>query len=925
MTPLEAAVAYAARGWRVVPLIPGKRAPWLDEWQNAATTDPDTIRAWWQRQPGSGVGIATGQASGIIIIDIDPRNGGDDSLADLEATYGPLPDTVEAITGSNGRHIYLNAPNFPISIDHGRRLGPGIDILGERAQAVAPPTIRNDGGLYTWDLEHDPFDGIAVADPPAWLLELLTATTTATPRRDPAPRPDGAPRPGDIFNQRHTWPDLLQPDGWTLTGTRVDHRSNLPYELWTRPGKQPGDGASATLYYAGSDVLKVFTSSVPGIGAGETMDRFGYWARTRHSGDVAEAARQYSRHLDNETDQALIGGSDNSGNFIPPQVTPLAPAVAPKPRITVNSRHLDEIAAEIVGHLDAANEPPTLFVRAGRPTRIRADEHDRPLIETLDTEHLRLRAAEVARFVRTTRDGATPVSPPLDAIRAILAARHWPFPALIGITEAPILRPDGTWRTEHGYDPATRLHHWHHGPNYPTIPDTPTGDQLADAVATIDDLFADFPWDTIADRANAWGLLITPLLRPAIAGQVPLALLDAPEPGTGKSLLAEIITCIATGRPAAMQPMPTDTEELEKRITTLLLAGVTHIVFDNVEGTIRNHVLAAALTSETWQGRILGRSEKVDVAQRATWLATGNNIDVGGDLARRCYRIRLDARQAQPWKRSGFRHNDLLGHVRANRPTIVAALCTIIRSWWIAGQPQADIAAMGGFTGWARTVGGVLGHAGIDGFLANLDAFHAEADTDAQAWEGFLFAWHERWADQVMTTAEIATRIDGSDPVKAALPPELAGVHGTPKFTLMLGRALTKRAGRHFGADGLHLVRHPQDRRRVLLVSVSDGAAGFAGLKPDADGEKPQEFMRGVLLEETLYTAVVTSPDQVLDEGRGVRGVRSTNTRNENNETQNGGKQPREPRNPARTDVRSDEADFAPSPLDDLFGPRSNP
>ena len=494
--------------------------------------------------------------------------------------------------------------------------------------------------------------------------------------------------------------------------------------------------------------------------------------------------------------------------------------------VTVNSRHLNELAAELGGQLVARNDPPTLVVRAGRPTRIRTDENGRPIVETCDAEHLRVEATDVCSFHRINKDGApSPATLPLEVMRAVLAARSWPFPSLLGITEAPILRPDGTFHTTPGYEPLTKLYHWT-DETYPAIPALPSASQVSDAIQIVDDILADFPFDTPADRANAWGLILTPLVRSIIDGQVPMALLDAPEPGTGKGLLAQVYSTIAAGRNPAMQPLPTHDEELEKRITAMLIAGATVIVWDNVDGTIRSPVLAAALTADTWQGRVLGQSLTLEVPNRATWLATGNNIDVGGDLARRCYRIRLDARQARPWARDDFRHPDLLDYIQRNRVHILTALCTIVRHWWADGQPLAPAhRAMGGYTSWVRVIGGILAHAGIDGFLGNLDEFHATADTESAAWEGFLTAWHEHWtAGTNVTVADLVRAMEVSDStLREALPDDLAGVWGDRRFNVRLGQQLRKRKLRVYGDAGYHIVLGTRTRDKTATFSVQVG------------------------------------------------------------------------------------------------------
>jgi hypothetical protein len=507
--------------------------------------------------------------------------------------------------------------------------------------------------------------------------------------------------------------------------------------------------------------------------------------------------------------------------------TPLSPELGAP--IVINGRHLSELVDDIVAALVFTNDPPSLFVRAGRPTRIRADEHGRPIVEPCDAEHLRVAASDVCRFMRyTEKNGLTPAVVPLEILRAIMAAKSWPFPSLLGITEAPVLRPDGEFVTDAGYEPQTKLYHWSTS-TYAPIPALPSAGEVAAAVQIIDDILADFPFDKPADRANAWGLLLTPLVRSIIDGQVPMALLDAPEPGTGKGLLAQVYTTIATGRPATMQPLPDNGEELDKRITSLLLAGVTNIVFDNVDGTISSHVLAAALTADTWGGRLLGQSVNIEVPNRATWLATGNNIDVGGDLARRCYRIRLDARQARPWAREGFRHPDLLEYVKRNRAGVLGALCTIIRSWHCNGRPMAKtISAMGGYTSWVRTVGGILGHIGVDEFLGNLSEFHATADHEASSWEAFLTAWQEHWTDGTsVTVGDLVRSMEASDStIREALPDQLSGLWGDKRFPARLGMQLRKRAGRRYGDSGVHVVIGPKSRANVTTYSVA--AAPYA-------------------------------------------------------------------------------------------------
>jgi hypothetical protein len=138
---------------------------------------------------------------------------------------------------------------------------------------------------------HDPLDGVAVAEAPEWLLDLLTAPPAqAEPRRERRERPLGDPLPGDWWAAGTTWPDELTRHGWSLHSTHHDAQGGY-YELWTRPGKTPREGASASLYWQGSDVLKVFTTNAAPLVAESTCTLWGFHVAMTHGGDFEAAAR----------------------------------------------------------------------------------------------------------------------------------------------------------------------------------------------------------------------------------------------------------------------------------------------------------------------------------------------------------------------------------------------------------------------------------------------------------------------------------------------------------------------------------------------------------------------------------------------------------------------------------------------------------
>jgi len=168
-TPVaQAAARYLARGWSVLPLRHGDKRPLL-RWEGLQQerADAATVAQWFARWPGANVGIVTGEISNLIVLDVDPKHGGDDSLAELERRFGTLPPTVEARTGGGGRHLYFTHPGGFTPNCAG--LVQGIDLRGDGGYVVAPPSLHPSGQLYAWAPGRTPED-IALAALPHRLL-----------------------------------------------------------------------------------------------------------------------------------------------------------------------------------------------------------------------------------------------------------------------------------------------------------------------------------------------------------------------------------------------------------------------------------------------------------------------------------------------------------------------------------------------------------------------------------------------------------------------------------------------------------------------------------------------------------------------------------------------------------------------------------
>jgi hypothetical protein len=164
--------------------------------------------------------------------------------------------------------------------------------------------------------------------------------------------------------------------------------------------------------------------------------------------------------------------------------------------------------------------------------------------------------------------------------------------------------------------------------------------------------------------------------------------------------------------------------------------------------------LSSAVTAYPfWEDRFLGTNEIGRVPVRCVWIASGNNVGVSTEMARRIVRIRLDPKQDRPWLRDGFKYS-LRTWVPENRSRLVAASLTLVRAWIAKGKPKGS-RTLGMFEEWSATIGGILDTAGMPGFLENLDEFYELADQEGNAVRAFVATWWEKFGQQDVGVAEL--------------------------------------------------------------------------------------------------------------------------------------------------------------------------
>ena len=172
--------------WAVFPCRPGEKVPATPHGFKDATKDTKQISRWWADIPTANIAVATGAASGLVVIDVDQKNGvdGEAGLAALEAQFGKLPPTVEQLTGGGGRQLFFRHPGGRVPNTTKLHDHAGVDVRGDGGYVVMPPSIHPSGRTYTWGVSNDPFDGVQLAELPSGWVKALTERPRVTVRRE---------------------------------------------------------------------------------------------------------------------------------------------------------------------------------------------------------------------------------------------------------------------------------------------------------------------------------------------------------------------------------------------------------------------------------------------------------------------------------------------------------------------------------------------------------------------------------------------------------------------------------------------------------------------------------------------------------------------------------------------------------------------
>ncbi len=470
------------------------------------------------------------------------------------------------------------------------------------------------------------------------------------------------------------------------------------------------------------------------------------------------------------------------------------PDSANLPQIRTDSRQLRDVVRDAWGAIRASNDGPEIFQRTGFLIRLIPGDGG-PRIDLLNEDVVYGRLARVANWVRRFGKLVVDTHPPRDVARDMLVYPDPGLPHLDRICLAPVFDPAGTVLLSPRYHAEARI--WLHLPEgfrLPPTPDAPSTDVVRLARRLIlDELLVDFPFVAISDRAHAIGALLLPYVRNLISGCTPIHDFESPTPGSGKGLLADIISILAAGHPCPATTIARDDDESRKKVTSILARGQSLILIDNVRGALESSALSSAITAEIWSDRVLGQSRMVDLPNLATWIVTANNPRLSLEIARRCVRIRLDPKIDRPWQRTGFKHPNLKEWALAQRPDLIWALFVLVRAWIAAGRPPGP-RSLGSFESYAAVIGGILEVAEIPGFLGDIEQLYEQADAEGREWRAFVTVWWAAQGDVWVTAGDLHRLAIDKDLLGRVL-----GEKGERSQKIRLGIALQSVRDRQFG------------------------------------------------------------------------------------------------------------------------------
>lgn len=625
-------------------------------------------------------------------------------VVDIDGPAGTYPDTVEVATG-RGRHLYYY---HDVPFKNHVKVAPHVDIRGDGGQVVFPGSKHPETGTE-YVFTRSPFD-TALSNFPADLFA-------------PKPAAPGKPVSGRVLLKFSVRNVLTSVEG--ERNNALNKAAFACGQLIKSPQNPTGDldqfDVEARLFEAATQVglgeLESRATIHSGIRAGMASPRKGAPEYVLCPGMHLTSAGEY-------IEQGVAAFTDQTISILPNDL------------IYRRAR----IPGEITGTPGRRKWNPLSVDRA----RIMVDDHTalKAWVKSRDDGEQKL----VFRYCLKDWGGLVVAG----------AESHPAVRDIEYVTSFPVF--DKNWNlTPPGYQDGI----------YYDEPDDIEGIEPERDFETIHrtlyELIIDFPFMSNADRQNYIGLLLTPIVQPAVRGNRPLHIITAPIPRTGKSKLAEdVLGGVLKGQKTpALQITGTD-DERDKRITALLLQDETVVHLDNLPPRLDSPALASLLTASVYQSRLLGSSKIISLPNNLTLVGTGNNLECSTEIAKRCVPIRLQPTAPNPERRVNFHFPNLWEHVRGSRRQILSCLLGMVENWKANGRRRGSF-RLGGFESWSEAVGGILHENGFSDWMKNTDEWLNAADSDSTEMEHFVDLWSEKLGSHWVSVSQILESIRGTE------------------------------------------------------------------------------------------------------------------------------------------------------------------
>jgi Bifunctional DNA primase/polymerase, N-terminal/Primase C terminal 1 (PriCT-1) len=670
-------MAAGVRGWRLLPIPARQKKPSLVGWPILATSDPEQLHKWLSQNPRGNWGLATGLGSGIFVVDVDSAAG----LIELKK-LGKLPPT-RTVKTVHGWHFYFAYPNHGVVIGNSvKKLCAGVDVKGENGQVVIPPSIHPDGVAYQLQ------DDLPVAKPPKWLLKNLLLKNLATLATPPNPSTSvastlaaAAPQTSTAVASTSVTPASEIPDG-----SRNNTLASLAGAMQRRG--EPIDVIEAAL-------LARNEHCSPPLPASEVQS-------------IIKSISRYEPAPEDEDESLLIIGRKRSDQLASDAERILKGMQAERIFITPDRRLVRIIQYSCLRQNKIVDRDPRANI----------------MVE-VDATYLQdalSRSGKVFRYVKKSLEFA-------DAPRILtetMLSRVSKTPELMTwnqlrmLSSAPIMLPDGRIEKAPGYNEASEVWIDTRGKTFvDPCEHHPKLTAKQCRVLLEKQVHAPFCCYPFAAEHPEQGRFETPAFAVVLAAMMSLAArnllsttpaycFDSPDPGSGKTKLANAISVAMTGiRPPSVGYE--GAEEFRKHLPPIIQQGDPVLVVDNVTMTMNVALLNRVLTEEGGLlHRTLGLSDNKVIENRAVILVTGNNLQISGDLPRRFIMCRIMPDSAHPESRKfSF---DPVSKARETFPQMVMAILAVMRAHMLEGFPGLQMLKdeTGSFGDWNRWVRAAL-------------------------------------------------------------------------------------------------------------------------------------------------------------------------------------------------------------------------